>query len=213
MRLRVDLIYAGGSNAARAAKDATRTIPIVFNNVNDPVPNGLVDSLSRPGGNLTGFTNIAGILGGKRLELLKQTIPKLTRVAVFWDPRNSGSSEQWKAHQLPAKELGLQLHSMEVSSVEQLESVFNGAVKAHSNAFTVTQNPIVTSRRQQIVDLATKHRLPAIYQQAEFSESGGLMSYGADQTEPYRRVAVMIDKILKGTSPLIFPLSSRLSLS
>ena len=111
---------------------------------------------------------------------------------------DTGSSEQWKAHQLPAKELKLQLHSVEVSGAEQLESALVGAVKAGSTALTVTQNPIVTSRRKQIAELAMKHRLPAIYHQAEFAESGGLMSYAADQIEPFRRVAVMIDKILKG---------------
>jgi putative ABC transport system substrate-binding protein len=205
VRLKVDLIYAGGSNAALAAKDATRTIPIVFNNVNDPVPIGLVDSLARPGGNVTGFAILSGILGGKRLELLKETIPRLSRVAVFWTPRNLGSSEQWQAHQLPAKELGLQLHSMEVSNVERLESAFSVAVKAGSKALTVTQNPILTSRRQQVTDLAVKHKLPAIYLQADFTESGGLMSYGADRNEPNRRVAVMIDKILKGTKPADIP--------
>jgi putative ABC transport system substrate-binding protein len=205
VRLKVDLIYAGGSNAARAAKDATRTIPIVFGNVNDPVPIGLVDSLARPGGNVTGFANLSGILGGKRLELLKETVPKLSRVAVFWTPRNLGSSEQWKAHQIPAKELGLQLHSMEVNNVEGLESAFSGAVKAGSRALTATQNPILTSRRQQVTELAVKHRLPAIYLQADFVESGGLMSYGADRNEPYRRLAVMIDKILKGTKPADIP--------
>jgi putative ABC transport system substrate-binding protein len=205
IRLKVDLIYAGGSNAARAPMYATRTIPIVFINVNDPVPIGLVDSLARPGGNVTGFANLSGILGGKRLELLKETMPKLTRVAVLWDPRLEGPSEQWKAHQLSAKELGLQLYSMEVSNAERLESAFNGAVKAGSAAFTVTQNPIVTSRRKQVVDLAEKYRLPAIYHEAEFIESGGLMSYGLDRTERYRRVAVMIDKILKGTKPADIP--------
>jgi putative ABC transport system substrate-binding protein len=205
VRLKVDLIYAGGSNAARAAKEATGTIPIVFINVDDPVPIGLVDSLARPGANLTGFANLSGILGGKRLELLKETIPKLARVAVLWDPRLAGSSEQWKAHQPPAKELGLQLHSMEVSNADRLESAFNEAVRAGIAAFTVTRTPIITSRLKQIVDVAAKHRLPAIYHEAEFSESGGLMSYGTDQTEPYRRVAVMIDKILKGTKPADIP--------
>jgi putative ABC transport system substrate-binding protein len=205
VRLKVDVIYTGGTNAARAAKHATRTIPIVFNNVNDPVTDGLVDSLARPGGNITGFSIISGVLAGKRLELLKETVPKLRRVAVLWDRRNSGSSEQWNAHQRPARELGLQLHSMEVSSADRLEAAFDEAVKARSDAFTVTQNPIATSRRHQIAELAAKHKLPAIYNEAEFTQSGGLMSYGADQNEPNRRVAVMIDKILKGTRPAEIP--------
>jgi putative ABC transport system substrate-binding protein len=203
--LKVDLIYAGGSNAARAAKGVTRAIPIVFINVDDPVSLGLVESLAKPGGNLTGFANLSGILGGKRLELLKEAIPNLIRVAVVWDPRLSGSFEQWKAHQSPAKELRLQLHSMEVSNAEQLESAFRGAVTAGSAAFTVTRNPIVTSKLKQIVDLAAKHSLAAIYQESEFVEHGGLMSYGAERTEPYRRVAVIMDKILKGAKPAELP--------
>jgi ABC-type uncharacterized transport system substrate-binding protein len=205
VRLKVDVIYTGGLNAARAAKDATRTIPIVFNNVNDPVTDGLVNSLARPGGNITGFSIISGVLAGKRLELLKETVPRLSRVAVLWNRRNPGSSEQWKAHQLPARELGLQLHSMEVNSADLLAAAFEEAVNAHSAAFTVTQNPIATSRRHQIAELAAKHKLPAIYNEAEFAQIGGLMSYGADQNEPNRRVAVMIDKILKGTKPADIP--------
>jgi putative tryptophan/tyrosine transport system substrate-binding protein len=120
VRLKVSLIHAGGANAARAAKQATKTSPIVFNNVNDPVPTGLVESLARPGANITGFAVISGILAGKRLELLKESLPKVKRVAVLWDPRNTGSVEQWKAHHQPAKELGLQLYSMEVNAAEQL---------------------------------------------------------------------------------------------
>jgi putative ABC transport system substrate-binding protein len=163
VRLKVALIHTGGPNAARAAKQATKTIPIVFNNVNDPVPTGLVESLARPGANITGFAVISGILAGKRLELLKESLPKVKRVAVLWDPRNAGSVEQWKAHHQPAKELGLQLYSMEVNAAEQLESAFDAAVKAGSDALEMTQSPIVTSRRKQVAELAAKHRLPAIY--------------------------------------------------
>ena len=205
VRLKVDLLVAGGTNAALAARDATRTIPIVFLNVSDPVADGLVDSLARPGGNITGFTIISGVLAGKRLELLKETIPKLTRVAVLWDPKNRGSTGQWKENQLPARELGLQLHSMEISSADKIESAFQVAAKARSAALTVTQNPVLTSRRKQVVDLAAKNRLPAIYHQGEFVEIGGLMSYGPDQAEPYSRAAVFVDKILKGTKPADIP--------
>ena len=131
---------------------------------------GLVNSLARPGGNITGFSIISGVLAGKRLELLKETVPKLSRVAVLWDRRNSGSLEQWTAHQLSGKELGLHLHSMEVSSPDLLARAFDEAVKAHSDAFTVTQNPIATSRRHQVAELAAKHKLPAIYIEAEFAQ-------------------------------------------
>jgi putative ABC transport system substrate-binding protein len=205
VRLKVDMIVTGGTNAALAAKKATTTIPIVAINVSDPVADGLVDSLARPGGNITGFSIISGVLAGKRLELLMEVIPKLARVAVLWDPKNRGSSGQWKESQLVARELRLQLHSMEISTPDKLESAFREAVKARSGALTVTQNPILTSNRSRFVELATKHRLPAIYSQGDFVESGGLMAYGADQTEPYRRAAVMVDKILKGAKPADLP--------
>ena len=129
VRLKVEILVAGGTNAALAARDATRTIPIVFLSVSDPVADGLVDSLARPGGNITGFTIISGALAGKRLELLKETIPKLSRVAVLWDPKNRGSAGQWKENQLPARELGLRLHSMEISSADKIESAFQEAAK------------------------------------------------------------------------------------
>jgi putative ABC transport system substrate-binding protein len=205
VRLKVDVIYTGGGNAARAAKNATKTIPIVFNGSNDPVAGGLVDSLARPGGNVTGFAVLFGTLGGKRLEILKETLPKLTRVAVLWEPGNRGSEEQWQAHQQPAKELGLQLYSMEVRSVDQLENAFKDAVKVRIGAIAMTQNPIANTRRKQIAELAVKYRRPAIYHEPGFVDDDGLMSYAADREEPYRRVAVMIDKILKGTRPAEIP--------
>ena len=205
VRLKVDVIYTGGGNAARAAKNATKTIPIVFTGSNDPVAGGLVDSLARPGGNVTGFAVLFGALGGKRLEILKETLPKLTRVAVLWEPGNRGSEEQSQAHQQPAKELGLQLYSMEVRSVDQLENAFKDAVKVRIGAIALTQNPIANTRRKQIAELAVKYRLPAIYHQPGFVDDDGLMSYAADREEPYQRVAVMIDKILKGTRPADIP--------
>jgi putative ABC transport system substrate-binding protein len=203
VRLKVDLLFVNDPNAALAAKNATRTIPIVFLLGGDPVVAGLVDSLARPGGNITGFTDIATVLAGKRLELLKETIPKLARVALLWNPRTS--PQQWKESQLAARELGLQLHSMEVSSADKYEAAFKEATKARSTALAVTQGPLNNSNPKQIVDLAEKNRLPAIYPRPAFVESGGLMSYGADRTEPYKRVALMIDKILKGKKPADIP--------
>jgi putative tryptophan/tyrosine transport system substrate-binding protein len=203
VRLKVDLLFVNDPNAALAAKNATRTIPIVFLLGGDPVVAGLVDSLARPGGNITGFTDIATVLAGKRLELLKETIPKLARVALLWNPRTS--PQQWKESQLAARELGLQLHSMEVSSADKYEAAFKEATKARSTALAVTQGPLNNSNQKQIVDLAEKNRLPAIYPRPAFVESGGLMSYGADRTEPYKRVALMIDKILKGKKPADIP--------
>jgi putative ABC transport system substrate-binding protein len=205
VRLKVDVIVTSSSGSSLAAKNATRTIPIVFQNVADPVAIGLVASLARPGGNLTGFTNIAPVLSGKRLELLKETVPKLSRVAMLWNPQNPGSALNWKESQLPARELGLQLYSMEVSSPAKFEGSFQAATKARSGALAVTQDPLNVTNRKVIADLALKNRLPAIYPRADFVESGGLMSYGADQAESLRRVASMVDKVLKGTKPADLP--------
>jgi putative ABC transport system substrate-binding protein len=203
VRIKVDVLVAAQTPEALAAKNATKTIPIVFVIGGDPVTAGLVDSLARPGGNITGFTISATVLAGKRLELLKEIIPKLARVVVLWDPQDRGSMQQWKESQLAAKELGLQIHSIEVSSANDLESAFKEATKAGNTALAVTQSPLLGQKR--ISDLATKNRLPAIYDQRTFVESGGLMSYGVDRTEPYRRVASMVEKILKSTKPADLP--------
>jgi putative ABC transport system substrate-binding protein len=203
--LKVDVLVTPSGTAALALKNASRTIPIVFISSGDPVAAGLVDSLARPGGNITGFTTISEVLAGKRLELLKDTIPKLSRVAVLWHPQDTGSAQVWKESQLPARALGLQLHSMEVSSADKLESAFKEAIKARSAALAVTQLPWVNSNLKLIADLAIKNRLPAIYTRGDFVDSGGLMSYGPARDEPYKRVAWMIDKILKGTKPAEIP--------
>jgi putative ABC transport system substrate-binding protein len=201
VRLKVDVVVTPSTPEALAAKNATKTIPIVFVNVSDPVAVGLVDSLAQPGGNITGFTNIAAVLAGKRLELLKETVPKLSRVALLWDPQNPASAQQWKESQLPARQLGLQLYSMEVSSADKYESAFKEAIKARSGALAVTQHALASSNQKRIADLATKNRLPAIYPRGDRVASGGLMSYGLDQAEPYRRAASIVDKILKGRKP------------
>jgi putative tryptophan/tyrosine transport system substrate-binding protein len=209
VHLNVDVLVMAGTNEVRAAKHATRTIPIVFANVADPVADGLVDSLARPGGNITGFSPLMAVLAGKRLEflqeLLKDTVPKLSRVAVLWDPRNVSSTQQWQERQLAARNLGLQLHSVAVSRADQYEDAFHEAMKAGSAALAVTLHGLANSHQQRIVDLATNSRLPAIYARRDFVESGGLMSYGHDNAEPYRRVASMVDKILKGTKPADLP--------
>ena len=205
VRLKVDVLVAGGPRAALAAKNATRTIPIVFHNVADPIALGLVDSLARPGGNVTGFTIITEVLAGKRLELLKETVSKLSRVAMLWNPQNPGNALQWKASQLAARELGLQLYSMEVSSADKFEGAFKAATHARSAALAVTQDSLFVLNRKRIVELATKNRLPAIYGRGDFVESGGLMSYGPDEAERFKRVAYYIDRILKGTKPADLP--------
>jgi putative ABC transport system substrate-binding protein len=205
VRLKVDVIVTPGTPATLAAKNVTRTIPIVFTGVADPVPTGLIDSLARPGGNITGFTEISEVLAGKRLELLKETVPKLSRVAVLWNPQNPGNAQQWKESQLPARALGLQLYSMEISSADNYESAFKEAVKARSAALAVSLDALFVSNPKLIAELAIKNRLPAIATRREFVDNGGLMSYGPDQVEPYRRAAVMVDKILKGTKPADIP--------
>ena len=203
--LKVDVLVVAGPPAALAAKNATRTVPIVFYNVADPVALGLVDSLARPGGNITGFTIITEVLAGKRLELLKDTVPKLTRVAMLWNPQNPGNAQQWKESQLPARALGLQLYSMEVSSADKFEPAFKEAAKARSAALSVAQDPVFGSNLKLVADLAIKNRWPAIYTRGEFVDNGGLMSYGADQAEQNRRVAYYVDRILKGAKPADLP--------
>ena len=199
------MVVASTTPAVQAAKNATRTTPIVFFGVFDPVAAGLVDSLARPGGNVTGFTNIATTLAGKRLELLKEAVPKLSRVAVMYDPKSPGSVPQWKESQRQAQELGLQLHSMEVSSADKYEGAFKEAVKARSAALAVTADPLANANRKQIADFATKARLPAIYPWGEFVDNGGLMSYGPNFAVVGRDAARYVDKILKGAKPVEQP--------
>jgi putative ABC transport system substrate-binding protein len=206
VRLKVNVIVTPGSNDTRAAKNATKTIPIVFLGAgSDPVALGLVDSLARPGGNLTGVSNMASALAGKRLELLKETVPKLSGVAVLWNPQNAGTSLIWKESQLPAKELGLQLHSMAVDSADEFDRGFKEAVKARSGALVVAAGGFLTSNQKQIIHLTAKYHLPDISGGGEFVANGGLMSYGPDRIEPYQRAAVMVDKILKGAKPAELP--------
>ena len=206
VRLNVDVIITTATPATQAAKYATQAIPIVFIQLAvDPVMAGIVDSLARPGGNITGLTNIAAELAGKRLEILKETVPKLSRVAVMWEPQNGGSAQAWKDSQLPAKELGLQLYSMEVSSADQFEGAFKGALKARCAAVALTPMVLASSNRRQIVELAATTRLPTVYYRDSFIDSGGLMSYGADLADHFKRAAEIIEKILKGTKPADIP--------
>ena len=203
VRLKVDIIFTGSTPGARAAKNATRTMPIVFLTSGDPVVAGLVDSLARPGGNLTGFTTISPVIAGKRLELLKETVPTLSRIAVLWTPKQSDQS--WRESQRAGRELGLQIHSMEVSNADQFASAFKEATRAGSAALAVTPTPVANSNRKLIAELAEKNQLPAIYPDIRWADAGGLMSYGAERSEPFKRVAAMVDKILKGTMPANIP--------
>lgn len=205
VRLKVDVIVVGGSTATRAAKNATKLIPIVMINVTDPVVLGFVVSLARPGGNITGLSNLAPELGGKRLELLKEIVPKLSRVAVLGDPNSPAYGPQLNELELAARALGLQLQPVEVRGPGDLENAFSAMIKAHAGAFMGLQQPTIDILRKRIMDLAGKNRLPAMYPNGENVEAGGLMSYAADISTMFRRAATYVDKILKGTKPADLP--------
>jgi len=205
VRLNVDVLLTPGTPGALAAKNATRSIPIVFYSLSDPVAVGLVDSLARPGGNITGHTILSPVLAGKRLELIKETIPKLSRVALLWNPQDENSVQQWKESQQAARELGLQLYSMEVSSADKYEGVFKEVTKAGNGALAATLEGLANSNQKLIAELAAKYRMPAIYGRRDYAESGGLMSYGADLADAFKRAAYYVDRILKGTKPADLP--------
>jgi putative ABC transport system substrate-binding protein len=204
VRLKVDIIVASVNTDALAAKNATREIPIVVASAGDPVAIGLVESLARPGGNITGLSQISPELAGKRLELLKEIVPKLSRVAVLWNPQGT-TSPLWKEIQLPARELGVQLHSLEVRSSNDFAKAFEDAARARAGALAIMPDPLFAGNLKRIADLAAKSRLPSIFHLTEFVDSGGLLAYGPDRSDQFRRAAVYVDKILKGTKPANLP--------
>src|SRR4051794_23632319 len=175
---KINVLVGVTTNAALAAKNATSTIPIIFMGVTDPVSVGLVESLARPGKNITGITNIAAVLTGKRLELLKEINPKLSSVAILWDPNSPGSAPQWQESQAVARELGLQVHSVEASTVDRYADAFREVMKSRSGAVSVTLNPLANSNQPRIAELAISHRLPTICARSDYVENGCLMSYG-----------------------------------
>ena len=203
---KIDVLVAVTTNAALAAKGAAGTIPVVFMGVTDPIAAGLVQSLPRPGANVTGITNMAATLAGKRLELLQDTLPKVTRVAVLWDPKAPGSLPQWQESQVPAKELRLQLHSMEVSSADRYDAAFKEAVKAGNTAVWVTLNPLANSNQKVIAELAISHRLPSVCARGDYAENGCLMAYGPSYNIEGRDGARYVDRVLKGTRPADLPI-------
>ena len=205
VRLKVDVIVTAGPPATRAAKGATSTIPIVMGFDNDPVGNGFVASLARPGGNITGLANLNPELSGKRLELLKEIIPRLSRVAVFGESTFPGNTQSLRETELAAGAFGVKLQYLEVLGPKDIQTAFGAARKGRAEAVLVLQSPIFNSQRKQIVELAVKNRLPAIYSAAEWMEDGGLMTYSASLTDLFRRVATYVDKILKGTKPADLP--------
>lgn len=204
--LDVDVLVAVTTNAALAVKKTTRSVPVVFMGVTDPISAGLAESLARPGGNFTGITNVAAILTGKRLELLKQALPTLTRVAVLWDPQAPGSRPQWEASWAPAETLDLRLHSMEVSSVDNYPAAFRQAVRARSGAVWVTLNPLANSNQKLIAELAIDSGLPSICARGDYAENGCLISYGPGYSTEGRDGARFVDRILKGAKPMNLPI-------
>ena len=206
VRMNIDLLVAVTSNAAVAAKKTTSTVPIVFMGVTDPIATGLAESLARPGGNATGVTNVAAVLAGKRLELLKEVVPKVDRVAVLWDPKAPGSIPQWEASQEPAEKLHLQLYSMQVSNVEEYAATFKDAAKARSHAVWVTLNPVSNSNQKLIAELAIASGLPSICARTDYAENGCLMAYGPGYQTEGIDGARYVDRILKGARPAELPI-------
>jgi len=208
VRLKVDIIVAaGGNRLVRAAKNSTKTIPIVMVGIGaDPVEVGLIESLARPGGNVTGLTNLGPELGGKQLELLKEAVPKLARVAVLYDPTSPGNVLRVK-EVLPvaARGLGLTLRSWEVRGTDGFEKVFAALNKQRPDGLYVLPGPLMNANQKRTISFALKSRLPSMYNTRESVDAGGLMSYGADIADSYRRVAYFVDKILKGAKPADLP--------
>jgi putative ABC transport system substrate-binding protein len=203
VRLKTDIIVSAGPAATRAAKEATTTIPIVMTNDGDPVGTGFVASLARPGGNITGLSTFAPELSGKRLELLKETVPNLSRVAVIGSSTEPGYAQVVKEMELAAGALKLQLQYLEIHDRKDFETAFREASKKRAGAVLLLASP--SQGRKQIVDLAVKSRLPTIYYATEFVEDGGLMTYGANRADLARRAATYVDKILKGRTPADLP--------
>jgi putative ABC transport system substrate-binding protein len=205
--LKVQLIVASGTPASFAARDATRTIPIVMGGIAaDPVETGLVASLARPGGNITGMSMMTAPLGGKRLELLKRTVPGLERVAAFWNPPNPAYGPILKELEAAAPALGLKLQRLEVRTPADFDGAFQAAVKGRAGALIAPGDPLVANRPKMIADLGLKYRMPVLTDNKEFVEAGGLLSLGLDLVESYRRAATHVDKILKGASPATLPM-------
>jgi putative ABC transport system substrate-binding protein len=203
--LNVDVIVTGGATDTRAAREATKTIPIVMAQDNDPVAGGHVASLARPGGSVTGLSTLAPEISGKQLELLKEIVPKLSRVAVIGTSTNSGNAEKLKEVDLAVGALKVKPQHLDILDPKDIDAAFRAASKGRADAVLVLGTPILTLQRRQVVDLAAKHRLPAIYSRPEFVEAGGLMAYGVSFTDLFRRAATYVDKILKGAKPADLP--------
>ena len=203
--LKVDIIVSAGSSVTRSAKEATSTIPIVMAQASDPVASGFVASLARPGGNITGLSTLAPELGGKRLELLKEIIPKLSRVAVLGTSTQPGYAQALKEIELAAGALKVKLQYLDVLGSKDIETAFRAATKGRAQAVLMLSSPVLVSVRTQVVDLAVKSRLPVIYPDSLYVDAGGLMTYSTSITDLNRRAATYVDKILKGRTPADLP--------
>jgi putative ABC transport system substrate-binding protein len=206
VRLRVDLIIVNTTPAAIAAKNATKTIPIVIPTAIDPIGAGLVASLARPGGNLTGFAILWAELSAKRLALLKEVVPGLSRVVVFWNAANPANASAWKETQAAARALGLVLQSREVRDPQDFEGTFAHMAKGRADALLVLEDAVISLHRQQIAEFAIQKHLPSVFAARESVVAGGLMSYGPSLPDLYRRAAITVDKILSGVRPADLPI-------
>jgi len=205
VHLNVEIIVTDGTAVTRAAKNATKTIPIVMAADGDPIGNGFVASLAHPGGNITGLSNLISDLSGKRLEILKEAFPGISRIGVIWNPENPSSARGFKETQVAAKALALQLQSLEVRSPSDFEGAFQAASKRQARALSVLSDSLMFNNRKRLLDIAVKHRLPTMHTQSLWADAGALMSYGTNFPDLYRRAATYVDKILKGAKPADIP--------
>ncbi|MBI2532962.1 MAG: ABC transporter substrate-binding protein [Deltaproteobacteria bacterium] len=206
VQLKVDVLIVGTLTSIRAAKQATSTIPIIMVTSGDPVATGIVDSLARPGGNITGLTLLTRELNGKRIELLKEAVPGISRVGVLWDPRGPGPAIAFKEYEAAAGSLKIKLQSLEVRDANpDFEGAFKAAVKGRASALIEISSSVFNRHARRIADFAIKNRLPSMCEASEFVEAGCLMSYSSSRAEIFRRLAVYVDKILKGTKPADIP--------
>jgi putative ABC transport system substrate-binding protein len=205
-RFRLDVILTQSFPAARAAKEATSTIPIVVMGAGDPVATGLVASFAHPGGNITGVSALETELSGKRLELLKESFPKLARVAVLWNAADFGMTLKFREIELAAQALRVTVQASAVREPKDIDSIFPEMIRKRPDALFVITDPLTQLNRKKLVDLATKNRLPAMYENAPYVEAGGLMAYGPSQAENLRIALQHVDKILKGTKPSELPI-------
>jgi putative ABC transport system substrate-binding protein len=203
--LKVDVIVTANDVVTAAVKREAQAIPIVMANSNDPVETGFVASLARPGGNTTGLSNASSELSGKRVELLREAVPRLSRVALLWNPDLRGALLDYRATQAAARSNHLELQSIEVFRTEDLAAAFSAITSQRTQAFILSPNPVAMTSRGQIASFARKNRLPSIYAQKEYVHAGGLMSYGPSTAEMHRRAAIYVDKILKGAKPADLP--------